>query len=486
MKSLFQILLVSLQLLSVEVFSVQMSPRPNFVLIVADDHDRSALGCYGNSQVKTPNLDYLASEGMLFSRAYATTASCSPSRSVILSGRHNHNNGQYGLQQPPHHFHSYPGMKTLSTYLSQAGYRTARIGKYHVAPESSYPFDVVIGTDGSNPVKMAELSGRFFEQNKEQPFFLYFCTTDPHRTGVRTDLPYQPNAHGNRPQGHDGVRETLYHPDSLKVPYFVQDSPESRAELAQYYQSVSRVDDGVGKLIGQLREKGLWNNTVIIYISDNGMPLPGAKTTHYEPGVRLPLIVRNPFAKKKNETCRELVSWLDIAPTLLDFAGIAVPDLTSRTNGATEIGKPSAYLHGKSWKPVFDNPGVFRSDTVFLSHTFHGVFHYYPMRTVVTPRFKLIWNIAYQLPFPFATDLWGSATWQAYLRSGEEYFGARPVNQYRQRPKYELYDLENDPRELNNLAGSPSHQAVVTSLLTSLKSHLGKTGDPWIGKWERD
>lgn len=486
MKSLFKILLVSLQLLSVEAVPGQTSRRPNLVLIVADDHDRSALGCYGNQQVKTPNLDYLASEGMLFSRAYATTASCSPSRSVILSGRHNHNNGQYGLQQPPHHFHSYTGMKTLSTYLSQAGYKTARIGKYHLAPESSYPFDVVISADGANPVKMAEQSGSFFEQNKEQPFFLYFCTTDPHRTGVRADLPYRPNAHGNRPEGHNGVSETLYGPDSLKVPYFVQDSPESRAELAQYYQSVSRVDYGVGKLIGLLRENGLWDNTVIIYISDNGMPIPGAKTTHYEPGVRLPLIVRNPFAKKKNETCNELVSWLDIAPTLLDFAGIAVPDLTTQANGAADTGKPSPYLHGRSWKTAFDGPGAFRSDTVFLSHTFHGVFHYYPMRTVITPKFKLIWNIAYHLPFPFATDLWDSATWQAYLRSGEDHFGTRPLSQYTQRPKYELYDLENDDQELNNLAESPSHQTMVAGMVTSLKSHLIKTGDPWIGKWDRD
>lgn len=483
MRSSFQFLLICLGILSKEPVFCQVDFQPNFVLIVADDLDVSALGCYGNAQVKTPNIDKLASEGTRFLRAYATTASCSPSRSVLLSGRHNHNNGQYGLAQPPHHFQSYQGMKTLSNYLSESGYRTARIGKYHLAPEASYPFDLVISNDGSNPAKMAELSGAFFDQANDKPFFLYFCTTDPHRTGIREDLPYRPNAHGNRVAGHEGVREIIYDPDSLNVPYFITASPESRAELAQYYQSVSRLDYGVGKLIAQIKKKGLWDNTIIVFVSDNGMPVPGAKTTHYEPGVRLPLIVWNPFAKKRNNVCRELVSWLDIAPTMLDFAGVRFPSLE---NSPMETRRPSSYLHGKSWKSVFDDEFGFHSDTVFLSHSFHGVFHYYPMRTIVTSRFKLIWNVAHDLPFPFATDLWNSATWQAHLRSGEAYFGSRKVSNYKQRLKYELYDLENDSQELENLSGNASYKRIEDSLLASLQSHLIKTGDPWIGKWERD
>ncbi len=452
--------------------------QPNIVLIVGDDHDRSALGCYGNSQVKTPHLDNLASEGIRFTRAYATTASCSPSRSVLLSGRHNHNNGMYGLAHANHHFYSFENMQTLPGLLRDAGYRTGRIGKFHLVPVSSYPFDEELGENGSNPVRMADQCDQFLENNKERPFFLYFCPTDPHRTNARKDLPYEPDAHGNRKAGHEGVRETYYGADSLKVPYFLPDSPESRAELAQYYQSVSRLDQGVGRLSELLKKKGLWENTIVIYLSDNGMPVPGAKTTHYEPGVRLPLIVRNPFAGKKGFACDELVSWLDIAPTLLDLAGAALPEATRQQGPG-----PTSHLHGKSWKAVFDEPGSFRSDTLFLSHSFHGVTQYYPMRTIVTHRYKLIWNIAHPLPFPYASDLQNSATWRAFLKSGASIYGKRSVKAYQQRPPFELYDLEEDPYELVNKAYDPAFEAIRNKLQSSLKYFQKQTGDPWINKW---
>ncbi|WP_222930311.1 sulfatase family protein [Larkinella punicea] len=460
--------------------------KPNIVLIVGDDHDRTAAGCYGNPQIKTPNLDALAAEGVRFTRAYATTSSCSPSRSVLLSGRHNHNNGQYGLQQATHHFHSFEGMKTLTHFLSGGGYRTARAGKFHLEPTSTYPFDVRIDDNGNNPVRMAEKCADFLESTKNQPFFLYFCPTDPHRTGFRRDLPLQPNAHGNRTNGQEGVIETLYGADSLRVPYFLPNTPESRAELAQYYQSVSRLDQGVGKLMAQLKQKGLWEKTIVIYVSDNGMPVPGAKTTHYEPGVRLPLIVRNPFSNQKNKTCDELVSWVDMAPTIVDFAGVPTPSQPGRgtsLRNANEAPGPTAYLHGKSWKAVFDHPGSFRSDTLFLSHSFHGLTQYYPMRTIVTRHYKLIWNIAHPLEFPYASDLWDSATWQAFLKSGQTTFGVREVKDYKHRPAFELYDLTQDPQELVNLANDPKHKPVFDKLLTTLKESQRKTGDPWSGKW---
>jgi len=473
--------------------SSQATQRPNFVLIVGDDHDLSAVGCYGNRQVKTPHLDYLANEGVRFTRAYATTSSCSPSRSTLLSGRHNHNNGQYGLAHATHHFRSHEELKTMPALLHDAGYTTARIGKYHVAPASAYPFDKALSEDGSNPVKMAALCADFLETNRNKPFFLYFCTTDPHRAGSNKNLPHGANPHGNKPNGHEGVTETPYGMDSLRVPYFLPDAPETKAELAQYYQSVSRMDQGIGRLFDQLKEKGLWDNTIVIYLSDNGMPVPGAKTTHYEPGVRLPLIVRNPYSTRKNQVCDELVSWVDVAPTLLDFAGLNPPVLatSSRSQGGGEYGErgPTSYFHGKSWKPYFDRTGgttQFRGDTVFLSHTFHEVTMYYPMRSVVTKRYKLIWNIAHDLPFPFAADLWSSATWQGFLTSGKTQYGQRSKDAYVRRPAFELYDLEKDPQERTNLAGSKAHKATYETLLASLRNFQEVTNDPWRVKWTHE
>lgn len=467
-----------------------LAQKPNFVLIVGDDHDRSALGCYGNPQVRTPNLDQLAREGVRFTRAYATTASCSPSRSTLLSGRHNHNTGQYGLAHATHHFRSHEELKTLPALLREAGYATARVGKYHVAPESAYPFDAALGEDGSNPVAMANRSAGFLETNRQKPFFLYFCPTDPHRAGTFPGLPHNANPHGNKPGGHEGVRETPYGMDSLRVPFFLPDAPETKAELAQYYQAVSRMDQGIGRLFQLLKEKGLWETTVVVYLSDNGMPVPGAKTTHYEPGVRLPLIVRNPFSAQKNAVCDELVSWVDVAPTLLDLAGINPPVLAHAPmpTGGGEYGErgPTPFFHGKSWEPLLANPAQFQSDTLFLSHTFHEVTMYYPMRTVMTKRYKLIHNLAHGLPFPFAADLWASATWQGFLKSGKTQYGPRTRQAYERRPEYELYDLEADPQERRNLADTPAQKPVFNALLASLKNFQEKTNDPWRVKWKHE
>ena len=469
---------------------VALAQKPNFVLIVGDDHDLSALGCYGNPQVKTPNLDQLAREGLRFTRAYASTASCSPSRSTLLSGRHNHNTGQYGLAHATHHFRSHEELKTLPALLREAGYATARVGKYHVAPESAYPFDVALGENGSNPVDMANRSADFLETSRAKPFFLYFCPTDPHRAGTFPGLPFNANPHGNKPGGHEGVRETPYGMDSLRVPFFLPNAPETKAELAQYYQAVSRMDQGIGRLFQVLKEKGLWENTVVIYLSDNGMPVPGAKTTPYEPGVRLPLIVRNPFSAQKSKICDELVSWVDVAPTLLDWAGQAPLVLANAAmpTGGGEYGErgPTPAFHGNSWKKLFENPTQFKSDTLFLSHTFHEVTMYYPMRTVVTKRYKLIHNLAHGLPFPFAADLWSSATWQGFLKSGKTHYGPRTRQAYEHRPEYELYDLQTDPQERRNLANDAALKPVFNALLASLKGFQEKTNDPWRVKWKHE
>ncbi len=164
---------------------------------------------------------------------------------------------------------------------------------------------------------------------------------------------------------------------------------------------------------------------------DNGTQVPSAKTKHYEPGVRLPLIIRNLYSARKNQVCLELVSWVDVAPTLLDFAGLnpLVMATSGRLKGGGERG-PTDFFHGKSWKPYFapgngQNTTPFRGDTVFLSHTFHEVTMYYPMRSVVTKHYKLILNVAHDLPFPFAADLWSSATWQGFLKSGKTQYGQR-------------------------------------------------------------
>nr|MBC8218676.1 sulfatase-like hydrolase/transferase [Planctomycetota bacterium] len=309
-----------------------------------------------------------------------------------------------------------------------------------------------------------------FEDESGKPFFLYFCTSDPHRGGgTANELPTKPDRFGNKAQGgYPGVKEVRYDPKDVIVPPFLPDSPECRDELAQYYQSVSRVDQGVGKLMSVLKEAGKDDNTIVIYISDNGVAFPGAKTTLYEPGMRLPVIVRDPRLSKKGIACDALINYADLAPTILDFAG------------ASDGGG----MQGRSFKSVLGAEHPKGWDETYASHTFHEITMYYPMRVVRGRRYKLIWNIAHGLDYPFASDLWAASTWQATIKQGKKYYGKRTVDAYLHRAKFELYDLKNDPHEIDNLADDPKHAKILAEYKGKLKAFQKRTKDPWIVKWE--
>ena len=443
--------------------------RPNVLLIVSDDHGREALGCYGNPVVGTPHLDTLAADGVRYLNSFCTTASCAASRSVILTGLYNHTNGTYGHTHGRHHFACFDDIASLPALLKQGGYRTGRVGKKHFAPESVYPFDwnEDQGEFGRNDVRMAEACRAFIRGSG--PFFLYWCSFNPHRAGTVEDHPLRPNSFGNPSESFPGDQERYYDEDEVIVPPFLSDTAEVRAEIAQYYQSISRLDRGVGRLIQILKEEGRYEDTLIIYISDNGAAFPEAKTTLYEPGMCLPCIVRSPLHENRGTVCDGLVTWADITPTILDFAGL--------------YPEPERFA-GRSFRAIIDqeSPTEWR-DEIYAAHTFHEITNYYPMRVLRTKRWKFIWNIAWKLDYSFAADLWASASWQGVLRDGLEQFGARSVEAYVHRPRFELYDLESDPDEIVNLAGEPEHQAVIDSFCAKIRQFQRETEDPWIHKW---
>jgi N-sulfoglucosamine sulfohydrolase len=445
----------------------------NILMVVTDDLGTD-LGCYGNTEVRTPHLDRLAGEGTRFTRAFCTTASCSASRSVILSGLHNHATGQYGHQHSYHNFHTFESIQTLPVLLTKAGYRTARIGKFHVQPETVYRFDEVLDrapagkpVNARNMAAMAERARPFLSRDDPRPFFLYFCTTDPHRSGtVNTNRPHRPDRFGNGPV-YAGIENVEYSPEEVTVPAFLPDTPATRAELAEYYQAVARIDQGMGRLLEVLRASGHYDDTLILFLSDNGIAFPGSKTTLYEPGMRLPLIVRSPDQSRRGGTCDGMVSWVDLAPTVLDYAGVAFD---------------ASRFHGRSFLGILDEPNPAGWNEVYASHTFHEITMYYPMRVVRTPRYKCILNLAHALPFPFASDLEESATWRSVGLEGDR-FGKRAVGAFIQRPRYELYDLERDPDEVVNLAGDSRHAVVFERLQDQLRTFQEKTGDPWVVKY---
>ena len=444
--------------------------RPNIILFVADDHGTDALGAYGNPIIKTPNLDKLAQEGTKFNNAYCTSASCAASRSVILSGKFGHATGSYGHVHDYHHFSTYDSIKSLPVLLSKVGYETARIGKYHVAPEKVYHFDKVLEADPRNTVEMAEASAEVLKSDK--PFFLYFCTDDPHRGHPFEPDPWDtPNSFGNKKDGYKDVETITYKPEEVLVPAFLPDTKQTREEIAEYYQSVSRIDQGFGKLMQMLKETGKADNTIVFYISDNGMAFPGAKTTVHEPGIKLPCIIKDPTKDAKGLTSDAMISWVDLTPTILDMA---------------KVDFDKSNFHGKSFYDIIGKEKVEGWNEVYASHTFHEITMYYPMRVVRSDNYKLIWNIAYPLEYPFASDLWASSTWQAIYKNDIEYFGPKTVKEYLFRPEFELYDLEKDPNESNNLANNKEHLEVLESMKDKMKVFQTKTQDPWMIMWSHD
>jgi len=476
--------------------SAGFAAKKNVVLFVTDDQGIDSLGCYGNDVIKTPNMDALAADGTRFKYAFATTASCSASRSVILTGLHNHANGQYGHTHHYHKFNSYDNIVSLPAYLSEAGYRTASVGKYHVTPRKIYPFDRFLPGSSRHPVRMADNVKGFIADQSDKPFFLYFCTSDPHRGGgVVKDHPLKPDSFGNN-GNYPGIKTVEYDEADVIVPGFLPDTPECRAELAQYYQSVSRIDQGLGRLIQHLKDAGVYDDTLIIYISDHGIAMPGAKTTVYEGGLRAPCLVRNPYNKKRGVVSEAMVSWTDLTPTILDFAGLLEDDNTIKNALLKRVDKnhitgqknrdyKRGELHGRSFLPILDQEDPADWDQITASHTFHEIQMYYPMRVVRGRKFKLIWNIAHGLDYPFASDLWAAATWQAQYKKGMDApFGQWTVGGYIHRPEFELYDIQEDPHEGNNLADDPSYASVLEKMKAKLRSFQKDTDDPWIMKWE--
>ncbi|MEO1197828.1 MAG: sulfatase-like hydrolase/transferase, partial [Pseudomonadota bacterium] len=254
-------------------------------------------------------------------------------------------------------------------------------------------------------------------------------------------------------------------PDEVAVPPFLTDLPEVRQELADYYRSVHRLDRGVGLVLDALANEGLAGGTLVVFLSDNGAPFLNSKTTLYDAGVHLPLIMRRP-GQRAGIANPNLVSFTDLLPTFLDLAGRA-PDSSRRK--------------GRSLLPILEQetrlPGW---DRVFGSHTFHEVTNYWPTRFLRTPRYKYHRNIAWQLDFPFSGDLYGSLSWEGIRRQRPALIGKRPVLDYVRRPPEELYDLDEDPLEVTNLASHPDHAVRLASFRTALEVWQRETDDPWL------
>ncbi|MBL9206254.1 MAG: sulfatase, partial [Opitutaceae bacterium] len=325
------------------------SMRPNFVLIIGDDISAADLGCFGNTGVRTPHLDRLARESLRFTRAYVTATSCSPSRCSMLTSRYPHN-----LEAAAElHGALAGGVALFPQLLRESGYYTAHAGKAHFGTQANNGVQRVVG-----PAEAAfEVSGdgepvpgkggyggeeqwlqRLRNRPTDRPFFFWLAAHDAHRIWDADDF---------------AGRHT---PADVTVPPELVDTSETRQDLASYYDEIHRLDHHVGQVVEELRRQGVLEQTVILFLSDQGRPFPRAKTQVYEAGVLTPLIIRLPQALGDPGVVDALVSSIDLGPTVLELAGIARP----------------ASFQGVSLTPLFRNPRASVRDFVFAERNWHN------------------------------------------------------------------------------------------------------------------
>ena len=421
---------------------------PNIMLIVAEDMGPQ-LGCYGDPTVPTPSLDALARQGVLFRNAYVTQASCSPSRSSILTGLYPHQTFQLGLAHCGYRTHL--GMPNLPGLLKASGYRTGVVGKIHVNPEKQFPFDA----RGKHPQKdmrgYATWARTFIRETADRPFFAYVNFSDCHK-------PFKTQEKGipAEPVSVDRVRPFPVHAD-------MADEADLLRETAGYYHGVQRVDAGVGMLMDVLEESGHDRDTLVIFIGDHGPPMSRGKTTTYEFGIRIPFLVRWPERGVPGRETEALVSTVDIVPTCVMAAGGDLP----------------SPLAGMPLQPLLKGEEAAWRETLCAEWHTHGP-GFVPQRCIRDRRYKLILNLRTDTPKP-GKGVDGCVV--AKLVEAAKYEGTdvrRVFDLMQKPPKVELYDLQADPREYRNLAGTPEVREVERRLLAQLEAWRRDTRDPFL------
>ncbi len=435
--------LLSLFIISVAAHVRAADNRPNFLLIIADDACWRDFGFVGNPDVQTPHIDRLAAEGMSLEGMFTPAATCSPARHALYTGLFSVRSGAY-----PNHTRVYDGTKSLFTYLKEAGYRVGLQNKSHVGTKASFPYENV-GKGGDD----FAASKKFMTRDADQPWLLVFASNDPHSPWTR------------------GPKE-LYDPAKLTIPPYLHDNVETRSALAKYYAEISQLDGQVGQLLKILADSDQVDDTLVMFVSEQGSSFPyGGKWSLQDNGIRITTVVRWPGKVKAGSTSDALVQYVDVAPTFLEAAGI---DPEKIDTGCPDA-KGDRGFDGRSFLDVLTGKADKHRDYVFAQHTAVGVIGYkepYPIRAVRDGRYKLIRNLTPENEY-WIRGIHGSplfTSWQRDAANDPKF--AKRVDWLLHRTAEELYDLDSDPYETNNLADDPKQADV--------KARLGKQLDAWM------
>lgn len=413
--------------------------RPDILVYLADDLSALDLTIYGGTNIATPAISQLASEGMVFDKAFVASPSCAPSRAALLTGLMPARNGAEENHTYPHKH-----IFRLPQVLNQLGYQTAAFGKVaHSKSAKNYGFEV-IELAKEIPEMRKRVRSFLKARTDKRPLALFVGTADPH-------VPWP--------------SESTVDPTSMSVPPKLLDTPQTRVQRSRYLQEVINLDAYLTEL-RQLAKLHLREDTMIVFSSDHGAQFPFGKWCLYDEGIRVPLIVSRPGHIEAGSRTSAMVSWIDLLPTLIDVAGGDVP----------------SDIDGQSFAKVLSGETDSHRDRIFTTHSGDRKMNVFPSRSVRTSQFKLIHNPHPEFAFTTHIDLLVRETSGDYFKQWREQAKTDPeaaavLARFHGRPEFELFDLKADPREQTNLAGQSEFSKTQASLLNELKGWMKQQND---------
>ena len=462
----------------------------NVVVITVDDMNCDSVGIYGCPIPGiTPHIDRLASQGIRFEHSHVTIAICQPTRAVWMTGRFPHRSGALGFDPIA------KNVPTLLETLKKAGYFTGILAKVsHVIPTRAENWDVIVRANqlgtGRDPNRYHAHTARFLKKAaaSKKPFFLMANSQDPHRpfagskqerNRLRKNRKKRSNNKSKRRLPIEKQPRTTtppplllapiprrFRPDQIPVPGFLPDLPAIRQELSEYYASVHRADQIVGRVLAALDEAGVRDTTLVMFLSDHGMPLPFAKTNCWRHSTRTPWIVRWPGVTKPGLHDRKhMIAGIDLAPTILE--AVKLPQL--------------AGIDGRSFVPLLSGQPQSGRDHVITHINRTAARREFPMRSVVETRFGYIFNAWSDGKTLFRNESQSGLTMKAMQKAAatDAQVAAR-VKLFLKRTPEELYDYRADPDARHNLAHDPQHRKTLDRLRARLLAHMRSTDDPQL------
>lgn len=419
--------------------------KPNIIIIMADDLDSRELSCYGGKNIKTRHIDALAAQGMQFNQMHASEAMCIPTRASLFTGLYPVRHGAFQNHKPV-----YDNLKSVGHYLGDLGYRVGLTGKNHVTkPKSVFPFDIVAGLEPNCVAPTDDYQLRDVKEyiTRDKPYCLFVMSINPHK----------PWTMGNPAE---------FDADKLVLPPSMVDTRETRQEYCDYLAEIRRLDDQVGDIMQLLKETGQDKNTLVMFLGEQGPQFAGGKWNLWDHGAKSSMLVKWPGHIQANTRTQAIVQYEDITPTLVQLAG----------------GQAIPRLDGKSFLPVLTGASRQHRDYAYGIHNNIPEGPAYPIRSIRDGRYKLILNLTpdkeYRIKYSMNAPPEKMKVWSSWMLAAETSRQARVLTRrITHRPAVEFYDLQQDPWELNNLAGQPAYKKRIADYAAKLKAWMQQQGD---------